>query len=303
MAPKLSFAEIPNRSKARETSRFSKNSLPAISSITQQDVEPRSEQFLRWGTLFILLAIPIPFRKGDQKILPSRNRGENERKGALGMKTIIPGIIGGLLLLTQNLDANGRGGGVGFALPDPRSSSSAAPAANTQSTQSNPARTAPQPGVNSQRGNLPQRSTRVAPARTLQNQSQNNPLSYAAASRRTLHEMHDHNWWRQHFRVIVFAIGGFYYWDGGYWYPAWGYDPSYNNYDYDGPIYSYNNLLPDQVIANVQTQLTQDGYYTGPITGSLDASTRAAIANYQRYNGLVVTATVDQPTVESLGLA
>jgi hypothetical protein len=115
--------------------------------------------------------------------------------------------------------------------------------------------------------------------------------------------MHDHNWWRQHFRVIVFTIGGFYYWDGGYWYPAWGYDPSYNNYDYDGPIYAYNNLLPDQVIANVQTQLTQGGYYTGPITGSLDASTRAAIANYQRYNGLVVTATVDQPTVESLGLA
>jgi hypothetical protein len=238
MAPKLSFAEIPNRSKARETSRFSKNSLPAISSITQQDVEPRSEQFLRWGTLFILLAIPIPFRKGDQKILPSRNRGENERKGALGMKTIIPDIIGGLLLLTQNLDANGRGGGVGFALPDPHSSSSAARAANTQSTQSNPDRIAPQravnpqPGVNSQRGNLPQRSTRVAPERTLQNQSQNNPLSYAAASRRTLHEMHDHNWWRQHFRVIVFAIGGFYYWDGGYLYPGWGYDPIYNNYDY-----------------------------------------------------------------------
>jgi hypothetical protein len=168
------------------------------------------------------------------------------------MKAIIQFVGVGLLLLTQNLDANGRGGGVGFALPDPHFSSSAAPAANTQSTQSNPDRIAPQravnpqPGVNSQRGNLPQRSTRVAPGRTLQNQSQSNPLSYAAASRRTLHEMHDHNWWRQHFRVIMFAIGGFYYWDEGYWYPAWGYDPPYNNYDYDGPIYAYNNLLPDQ---------------------------------------------------------
>ena len=220
------------------------------------------------------------------------------------MKTIIPGIIGGLLLLTQNLDANGRGGGVSFALPDPHSSSPAAPAAKARPAQSSDSGIAPQPRVNIQNGNLPERSsTRRGPGRTLQNQSQNNPLSFAAASRRTLHEMHDHNWWRQHFRVIVFAIGGFYYWDGGYWYPAWGYDPSYNNYDYDGPIYAYNNLLPDQVIANVQPQLTQDGYYTGPITGSLDASTRAAIANYQRYNGLVVTATVDQPTVESLGLA
>jgi peptidoglycan hydrolase-like protein with peptidoglycan-binding domain len=57
------------------------------------------------------------------------------------------------------------------------------------------------------------------------------------------------------------------------------------------------------VIANVQTQLQQGGYYSGPITGSLNSATRAAIANYQRDHGLVVTATVDEPTVESLGLA
>jgi peptidoglycan hydrolase-like protein with peptidoglycan-binding domain len=100
----------------------------------------------------------------------------------------------------------------------------------------------------------------------------------------------------------VFVLGGYYYWDNGYWYPALGYDPNYS-YDYDGPIYAYGNLLPDQVIANVQTALQQDGYYSGPITGSLNAATQAAIANYQRDSGLVVTATVDQPTVESLGLA
>ena len=81
-----------------------------------------------------------------------------------------------------------------------------------------------------------------------------------------------------------------------------GYDPTYS-YDYDGPIYAYGNLLPDQVIANVQTQLQQGGYDSGPITGSLNSATRAAIANYQRDHGLVVTATVDEPTVESLGLA
>lgn len=102
--------------------------------------------------------------------------------------------------------------------------------------------------------------------------------------------------------MIVFVLGGYYYWDNGYWYPAWGYDPNYS-YDYDGPIYAYGNLLPDQVIANVQTQLQQNGYYFGQITGSIDSSTRAAIANYQRDYGLLVTATIDQPTVESLGLA
>jgi Putative peptidoglycan binding domain len=220
------------------------------------------------------------------------------------MKIIASFLITSLLLLTQSLNAGERGGGVGFALPTRQSSNPAVPDANAPGAQSNPAPIAPQPGKNAQPGNLPQRSTtHVEPVRKGQNQSQNKSLSYAAASRRTVHEVHDHNWWRQHFRIIVFAIGGFYYWDGGYWYPAWGYDPSYNNYDYDGPIYAYDNFLPDQVIANVQTQLKQDGYYFGPINGSLDSATRAAIANYQRDQGLVVTATVDQPTVESLGLA
>jgi hypothetical protein len=220
------------------------------------------------------------------------------------MKTITPFLIIGLVLLTQFLDAGERGGGVGFALADPRSSNRAPPSAKVPATQIKNARTAPQSGVNIQRSNLPQaRTAPLAPARTIQNQSQSNRLDYAAASRRTVFEMHDRNWWRQHFRVIVFAIGGFYYLDGGYWYPAWGYDPSYNNYDYDGPIYTYGNLLPDQIVTNVQNALQQDGYYFGPINGSLDSATRAAIANYQRDYDLPVTAAVDEPTVESLGLA
>jgi len=44
----------------------------------------------------------------------------------------------------------------------------------------------------------------------------------------------------------------------------WGYDP-YAYYPYDGPIYGYNDLTPDQVIISVQTQLQADGYYAGPI--------------------------------------
>jgi hypothetical protein len=151
---------------------------------------------------------------------------------------------------------------------------------------------------------LPQGSTgRVGQAQRGQNQSQTNAGNSAvAAPRQDRHERHDRDWWTRHFRTIVFVLGGYYYWDGGYWYPALGYDPNYT-YDDDGPIYAYGNLLPDQVVANVQTALQQDGYYSGPITGSLNSATRAAIANYQRDQGLVVTATVDEPTVESLGLA
>jgi len=106
-----------------------------------------------------------------------------------------------------------------------------------------------------------------------------------AAVRQDRHGWHDRDWWKRHFRTIVFVLGGFYYWDNSYWYPALGYDPNYS-YDNDGPIYAYGNLLPDQVIANVQTALTQDGYYSGPVTGSLDPSTRAALANYQGDHGL-----------------
>ena len=127
-------------------------------------------------------------------------------------------------------------------------------------------------------------------------------LSYADALRQYRHERHNRNWWRQRFTTIVLVGGGYYYWDAGYWYPAWGYDPDYEYYDYDGPIYTYGNLLPDQVIINVQRALQQLGYYSGALTGSLSSATRAAIGAYQRDNGLVVTGVVDAPTVEALGL-
>ena len=218
------------------------------------------------------------------------------------MRTITSFLILGLLLLTQCLDADERGGGVGFALPTQHSSSSAVQPPAVLAAESNPARTAPLTGVNVRPGNLPKGSTtRVGQARRRQNQT--NPRnSTMAAVRQDRHEWHDRDWWKRHFRTIVFVLGGFYYWDNSYWYPALGYDPNYS-YDNDGPIYAYGNLLPDQVIANVQTALTQDGYYSGPVTGSLDPSTRAALANYQEDHALAITATVDEPTVESLGLA
>src|SRR6266403_1076402 len=48
--------------------------------------------------------------------------------------------------------------------------------------------------------------------------------------------------------------------NAGYWFPAWGYDP-YAYYSYDGTIYAYNGLTPDQVIVDVQLQLQRAGYY------------------------------------------
>ena len=133
-------------------------------------------------------------------------------------------------------------------------------------------------------------------------QAGSNRFSFGDALRRNWHEWHDRGWWKQHCNNIVFVTGGYYFLDASYWYPAYGYDPSNSYYDYDGPIYTYGDLLPDQVIANVQSALQNAGYYFGSVTGSLSVETRAALANFQRDYGLIITGAIDEPTVEALGL-
>jgi DNA-binding transcriptional regulator of glucitol operon len=113
---------------------------------------------------------------------------------------------------------------------------------------------------------------------------------------------HDRSWWHNHYNRVVFVYGGWYYWNAGWWYPAWGYAPN-SYYAYDGPIYAYNSLPPDQVVANVQAALQAQGYYQGDVDGLLGPLTREAIAGYQRDHGLYETAAVDEPTLESLGMS
>ncbi len=123
-----------------------------------------------------------------------------------------------------------------------------------------------------------------------------------AAFRNYHRQWHDRGWWRSHYDRIIFVNNGWYYWDAGYWFPAWGYD-SYAYYPYDGPIYAYNGLAPDQVIVDVQAQLQRDGYYDGPIDGILGPMTQDAIAAFQADNGLAVTSTIDEPTLSTLGIS
>jgi len=115
-------------------------------------------------------------------------------------------------------------------------------------------------------------------------------------------QWHDRGWWRNHYSNIVFVLGGWWYWNAGYWYPAWGYD-SGAYYPYDGPIYGYGNLTPDRIMVNVQVALQRDGYYTGPIDGDIGPQTRDALAAFQADNGLAVTSAVDAPTLQTLGLS
>ena len=127
-------------------------------------------------------------------------------------------------------------------------------------------------------------------------------IAYSEALSRYQHARHTRFWWRRHFTTFVLVGVGYYYFDSGYWFPAWGYDANYEAYDYDGPIFTYGNLLPDQVIVNVQHALQEIGYYAGAITGSLSPATRRAISAYQHDEGLEVNGVIDGPTVYALGL-
>jgi hypothetical protein len=133
----------------------------------------------------------------------------------------------------------------------------------------------------------------------VQNQTTAN-FDQANASRIRRH--HDRSWWRSRFNRFVLFGGGYYYWDNNYWYPAYGYDPYYSSYSYDEPIYGYQDMDPGQVIASVQTELQRLGYYRYAVDGVMGPATRAALANFQRDNGLAITAAIDRRTLQSLGL-
>ena len=117
-------------------------------------------------------------------------------------------------------------------------------------------------------------------------------------------EWHDQGWYRSHYNRVELIGGGYYYWNSGYWYPAWGYSPSEQYYAYDGPIYVGQHAEPpDKVIADVQAGLQQMGYYKGEVDGLLGPLTREALTAYQADQGLTQTAAIDEPTLDSLGMS
>ena len=116
-------------------------------------------------------------------------------------------------------------------------------------------------------------------------------------------EWHDQGWYHSHYNRVELIGGGYYFWNAGYWYPAWGYNPSAQYYAYDGPIYvGHRAEPPDKVIADVQAVLQEMGYYTGEVDGLLGPLTREALTAYQADNGLTTTAAIDQPTLDSLNM-
>jgi hypothetical protein len=116
-------------------------------------------------------------------------------------------------------------------------------------------------------------------------------------------ERHDQGWYRSHYPRVELIGGGYYFFNNGFWFPAWGYNPSSEYYAYDGPIYVGQRAEPpDRVIADVQAVLQEMGYYTGEVDGLLGPLTREALTAYQADQGLTTTAAIDQPTLDSLGM-
>jgi putative peptidoglycan binding protein len=117
-------------------------------------------------------------------------------------------------------------------------------------------------------------------------------------------EWHDQGWYHSHYPNVTLIAGGYYFFNNGYWFPAWGYSPSAQYYAYDAPIYvGHSAEPPDQVIADVQALLQQMGYYNGEVDGLLGPLTREALAAYQADQGLTQTAVIDEPTLDSLGMS
>jgi hypothetical protein len=138
--------------------------------------------------------------------------------------------------------------------------------------------------------------------RNWNNHNNTSTFTFEQARRHHRHDRHDRSWWRSHYSRIALFAGGYYFWNDGYWYPAYGYDPYYSSYTYDEPIYGYNDLAPGDVITNVQTALQEQGYYQDAVDGMIGPRTRAAISDFQRDHGLPITAAIDGPTLQALGL-
>lgn len=117
----------------------------------------------------------------------------------------------------------------------------------------------------------------------------------------------NNHWWAYNGYGWIGLDAGFYPWD---YYPYYTYD--YYPYDYvmgDSsdipPAYQGTTTTapaPDATVTAVQTQLSEQGYYGGPIDGLFGSTTRDAVARYQAQNNLTVTGSLTPDMLQSLGL-
>jgi hypothetical protein len=162
---------------------------------------------------------------------------------------------------------------------------------NRSVTSSIRATTAPQSGLNGRTDHIYQRQ---------------GVTSHPDWDRRRAHYENNH-WWAYNGYDWIGLDEGFYPWD---YYPYYTYD----YYPYDYVIGDSTDIPPayqgttttapasDPTVAAVQTALSQQGYYGGPIDGLFGPATRDAVARYQAKQNLSVTGSLTSGTLQALGL-
>jgi hypothetical protein len=135
-------------------------------------------------------------------------------------------------------------------------------------------------------------SSFAASGRTGSNRGQ-----YAFASHQGWNHGSEYNWNGNHYR-----------WYGNGWFIVSPYPYGYGDYgpNYYGTTYyapGYSNYGGAPVSVQVQSALSQQGYYQGPIDGIVGPGTRAAISTYQQNNGLRVTGTITPGLLNNLGVS
>ena len=123
----------------------------------------------------------------------------------------------------------------------------------------------------------------------------------------------DH-WWRGHrchfrngfwfvYDPFPFYPYGYGFYPYGSYYNASYYDDSYATDEYStAPDSDQSSYAGDARVNDVQSALSREGYYDGPIDGGFGPATRNALRRYQRDHGLRVTGNIDRAVVQALRL-
>ena len=118
------------------------------------------------------------------------------------------------------------------------------------------------------------------------------------------HRWGNHHHRRYHYRRPYYGFYpyGFGY---GYGYPYWGASADLYYNGYHPRVYSVQpaNGGGGSVVAQVQQELANAGYYRGAIDGVIGDGTRSAIRAYERANGLRVDGRIDNQLLGAMGLS
>ena len=68
------------------------------------------------------------------------------------------------------------------------------------------------------------------------------------------------------------------------------------------PQHQSDSDAPNTEIVEAQQLLTEYGYYSGPLDGTMNQRTREALRSFQQSRQLTVTGLIDNDTAEELGL-